>query len=128
MTDVLSASLLPDSRARTITTVRGAVCRAGVWHQPLYCANCGADGGLVPEAETTFAFYLCKPCFEAYGAIAGTYAVPDEVFWARVLEETRQSDGRALTPAEMVAALADPDSVLSRLARDRAVLTPSAGD
>lgn len=32
----------------------------------------------------TFAFYLCDPCFEDYGEIAGTMVQPDQEFWAQV--------------------------------------------
>ena len=120
--------LLPDSRPRKIVTTKGAVQRAGVWHEPIYCANCGADGGLVPSDFTSFAFYLCKPCYAAHGTIAGTYAMPDEVFWARVAEEIHEHYGRPLSEGEMLQEMQDPDSVVARLVRDRSALTPIAGD
>jgi hypothetical protein len=74
--------LLPDSRLqhRECGTIRGP---GGNW-VPIFCANCGAPGGVVPEENMTFAFYLCNACYEQYGAIAGTMAVPDEVFFAQI--------------------------------------------
>lgn len=80
---------LPDSRANRATGVVSGVFRPAPrfgrlnW-VPIFCANCGAEGGLVPEAHTTFAFWLCNYCWESHGEIAGTMAVPDEVFWADV--------------------------------------------
>ncbi len=74
--------ILPDSRPRE---VRGAVWRAGQgWWRPIFCANCGRPGGLVPQRACTFAFWLCDPCWETHGAIAATMAVPDEQFWAEL--------------------------------------------
>lgn len=67
---------LPDSRAREL---RGCVYDSvhGWWLQPIFCASCGKPGGLVPE-HITFAFYLCtSPCWEKYGHLTGTMAVPD---------------------------------------------------
>lgn len=76
--------VLPDSRAqRTV----GAQQIGMAWWVPIYCANCGAKGGMVPEDNCTFAFWLCNNCWETHGAIAGTMAVPDELFWARLKAE-----------------------------------------
>lgn len=92
--------VLPDSRARE---GRGAVptCTPMGWMVPIYCANCGVEGGLVPEENTTFAFWLCNPCFGAYGEIAGTMAMPDEVFWERLKQEQLEKYRRMLTPEEL---------------------------
>ena len=57
---------------------------------PIFCANCGADGGFIPEDAPPFAFYLCNPCWETHGAIAGTMAVPDEIFWKEIAEEQKE--------------------------------------
>lgn len=101
--------ILPDSRPRE---AKGIVYRLGVAWIPIFCANCGKPGGSVPE-DSGHAFYLCdSPCAEKWGQLAGTMAVPDEVFWARVTEEM----GRA----PQLADLADADSVLNTLARERA--------
>ena len=78
--------ILPDSR--TISG-RGAIRGPGGSWTPIFCANCGTAGGRVPEENMTFAFWLCNPCWEKHGAIAGTMVTPDEVFWAEVAEEQR---------------------------------------
>jgi hypothetical protein len=76
--------ILPDSRANIAHgVIRGP---HGNW-LPIFCANCGTKGGLVPEENMTFAFWLCDPCWEKHGAIAATYVLPDEVFWAEVAAE-----------------------------------------
>lgn len=76
--------VLPDSRLQTSKGVtRGP---GGNW-VPIFCAMCGSPGGLVPEENVTFAFYLCNPCAETHGQIAGTMMIPDEVFWQDVAAE-----------------------------------------
>ena len=119
-------AVLPSSRATTILTPKSAVFDAGMWWVPLFCANCGKRCGRVPE-DSGHAFYLCSPCFDKHGVVAGTMVVPDEVFWATVREAQLETYGRELTLPELVVALDDPTSVLSKLARDRAALTPSGG-
>lgn len=71
------------------------------WMVPVFCANCGASGGMVPQENMTFAFYLCDPCHEKHGVIAGTLAVPDEVFFEQVKQEQLDKYGRLLSPAEL---------------------------
>lgn len=83
------ADVLPDSRANV---ARGVISTAGGAWVPVFCANCGGDGGMVPE-DSTFAFYLCDPCASKWGPIAGTLMVPDEVFWQRVAEAELEDDG-----------------------------------
>lgn len=85
---------------------------------PVYCANCGADGGMVPEENCTFVFYLCELCNERLGPIVGTYAVPDEIWWERVRRAQLESYGRELAPLEIITELADVNSALSKLLRD----------
>ena len=85
---------------------------------PIFCANCGAAGGYVPEENCTFAFYLCNACAEKWSPLAGTMAVPDEVFWQKVKEAQIEKYGRELTAPEVEAALKDGDSILARLAKD----------
>jgi hypothetical protein len=70
--------LLPDSRPKIQRNVQ---FHLGLNWTPIYCANCGADGGFVPEDNCNFAFYLCNSCAEKLPPIEGTYRVPDEVFW-----------------------------------------------
>lgn len=74
--------LLPDSRLqhREKGVVRGPW---GNWI-PIFCANCGAEGGFVPEDQCTFAFWLCNDCYAHHGEIAGMMMMPDEVFFAEL--------------------------------------------
>lgn len=109
--------ILPSSRlvSKHIAVNRGL---AGSW-VPIFCANCGVDGGMVPEENKDFAFYLCQPCADKWGAIAGTLAVPDEVFWEKVKQHQLECYGRELEVDEIVELLTDERSGLSRLAKDR---------
>jgi len=86
---------------------------------PLFCANCGVNGGYVP-ADTGHAFYLCPPCAERLPPIPGTVGIPDEVFFQQVWEEQLETWGRAATETELLQALDDSSSTISKLGRDRA--------
>jgi hypothetical protein len=113
--------LLPDSRLKDN---KGALRlpfanRMPMNWVPIFCANCGAPGGWVPEDTTTFAFYLCNPCAEKWSPLAGTMAVPDEVFWQKVRDAEMEQYGRVLSTPEVIEALNDPESVLSKLAKER---------
>jgi len=108
-------NVLPDSRARVtrgVTTVRGAN------YVPIYCANCGAPGGGVSAEHMTFAFYLCNPCHEKWGPIAGTYAVPDEVFWEKVKQAQLETYGHILDADELAREADKPESVIAKLIRE----------
>ena len=84
----MSLDILPDSRLRRIVTAKGSVQINGRWWEQVYCAACGKKGPLVPEEHMTSAFYLCDhPCGDQWGEVAGTYTMPDEVFFARLREE-----------------------------------------
>lgn len=91
----------------------------------LYCASCGKDGGRVLKTDVPnkeeFAFYLCDPCGAKYGNIQGTYAVPDEVFFEKVKQAAleRKLQPQDLTEQTIVILLDDPESWLSKLAKDR---------
>jgi hypothetical protein len=85
---------------------------------PIFCANCGAPGGYVPEENCTFAFYLCNPCAEKWSPLAGTMAVPDEIFWAKVREAQIEKYGRELTEEEIHLAMMDESSIFAKLARE----------
>ena len=89
--------LLPDCRSRHTTTISRGV--AGYW-QPVFCANCGIEGGMVPAENMTFLFYLCTPCAMTHGQIAGTMMMPDEVFFQKLAEEQLERYGRYLTMEE----------------------------
>ncbi len=70
--------------------------------QPIYCANCGKPYGYIPKENTVFAMWLCRPCSETYGEIAGTYSLPDDEFNRRLAEEMDARYGRALTELEIL--------------------------
>jgi hypothetical protein len=108
------ADILPDSRAKV---TRGRVFTAnGTW-VPVFCANCGTEGGLCPE-ESTFLFWLCNGCFETKGAIAGTMMVPDQVFYDRLAQEQQAAFGRALTHAELLQVVAEDSTPLAKLIKE----------
>jgi hypothetical protein len=88
--------ILPNSVPRA----HKVVFRGGVPWVAIACANCGADGGLVPEAACDFAFYLCDPCSKKWSPLAGTLDIPDEVFWQKVKEEQLDKFGRELSARE----------------------------
>lgn len=69
--------------------------------QPIYCANCGKLYGYVPKDNTSFAFWLCRKCFETYGEIAGMLAVPEEEFNQAVEFEMQERFGRGLSAEEI---------------------------
>lgn len=114
-----SIDVIPDSRLNATFTPKGSVWKDGMWWQPLFCANCGMRCGIVPEEGMDFAFYLCPKCFEAHGTIAGTYAMPDDAYNARLRELQLEKHGRMLTPVELLIALDDVNNPLSRLGRER---------
>jgi hypothetical protein len=112
--------ILPDCRLKNPTNViRDAYAGMGLNWQPIFCANCGADGGLVPAENCDFAFYLCNPCAEKWGPIAGTYAEPDAIFFAKVKAAQIEKYGRELEPPEIIELLNDENSFLSKLAKER---------
>ena len=75
--------ILPSSHA---TTARGLKFSSawGCMAVPIFCANCGTDGGYVPEDTCTFACYLCNDCSRDHPLPLGLYVTPDEAFWAQV--------------------------------------------
>lgn len=95
----------------------------------LYCASCGKDGGRVLRTDVPnleeFAFNLCDPCAEKYGAIDGAYFVPDEVFFAKVEEATIERLGREFTLPELLKELEDSSSFLFQIAKDRNIFLAS---
>lgn len=120
--------ILPDSRTRTIHTPRNSInMGAAAFWQPIFCASCGIKGGNVPEENMSFAFWLCQECFDKHGHITTMYAMPDEVFFQKVIDAQIAKYGRVLTAAETQASLGDPESLESQLARDRSSLTPRSG-
>lgn len=68
---------------------------------PIFCASCGKHAGYCPRENTTFLFYQCNQCFEKYGLIPGTYAMPDDEFCQAVAHEMDAAFGRHLTDFEV---------------------------
>jgi hypothetical protein len=126
-TELGSADVLPNCIARE---VRGAIECDGMQMVPVFCGNCGCDSHHRVSAETIkHAFYLCEDgpgqrnCAAKWQHLAGTHAVPDEVFFERVKQAQLEKDGRFLSVAETVEALKDSDHYLSKLARDRGLFS-----
>lgn len=105
-------NILPDSRARE---TKGRIFTAnGTWI-PIFCANCGKEGGSCPEENMTFMFYLCPSCFESKGHITSTMVMPDEVFWSKVRDAQIEEHGRVLTEQELLSVVQEGASPLARL-------------
>lgn len=114
----MADTLLPDSRLRKPKrTVIGTVGGVRVEWEQVFCANCGAEGPLCPVENTTFMFYLCNPCHETHGDVAGTLAVPDEVYFELVAAEQIEKYGRVLDPDDFAAKASDPGTSLGKIAK-----------
>lgn len=105
-------NLLPDCRAKT---TKNRIFVGSMSWVPVFCANCGADGGSCPEENMTFMFYLCNKCAQTHGQIAGTMMMPDEVFFEKLKQEQMASYGRYLTQEELSAIVAADASPLATL-------------
>ena len=112
--------ILPSSKTKVIKG--GYLGKWGLWWIPIYCANCGADGGSVPEETCNFAFYLCPPCYEKWGLTAGLMAEPETVFWHRVNQEMESKYGRVLTPQELMTIIDADSSPLASLLKEGATI------
>jgi hypothetical protein len=107
----VTENVLPDCRlARTERTI----LRDGDGWVPVFCANCSVEGPQVPAKNCTFAFWLCNACAGKWGELAGTYLMPDEVFFKVVAEESA-----GMAEHEIIEALKDDHHTLTKLARDR---------
>jgi len=89
-------NVLPNSRlreAKESTRIRAGFKEGGSYMNwvPIFCANCGAKGGFVPEDRCSFSFWLCDNCVEIHGKIAGTMSVPDEIFWQRIAQDKKET-------------------------------------
>jgi len=117
----MDSNVLPNSIA--VRSQKTVVWPNGMKWIPLFCANCGKDGGLVLENEwdrvKNWAFYLCDPCAERWSPLVDMALAPDEVFWKKVREAQLEAYGRELTNAELVEALKDDNHILTKLAKDR---------
>lgn len=108
--------ILPDSRAKTD---RGHVIQGSVKWVPVFCANCGKEGGLVTET-CTFAFWICGPCEKRCGAIlAPGYArIPDQVFYEKMAQEQLEHFGRPATRNELLQIVAEDCTPLATLIKE----------
>lgn len=119
------ALILPDSRSKVSARERFHPFLG--WMVRIFCANCGHDGGLVPEDNCNFAFYLCDPCAEKWSPLVDTMLVPDELFWQKVKQEQMEKYGRELTGAELAEILKDDSNPLTKLCKDRKDFNPFYG-
>ncbi len=119
----MSTETLPNSLPR-IEKIDWNMSRGGSIWMYLYCANCGADGGRVMKTDMPeeFAFYLCDErqnnCAAKWAELAGTIAIPDEVFFEKVRQAQMEKYGRILTPEEVGMELQDESSMMSKLKRE----------
>lgn len=108
--------------------MKGAEFRVGIYWEPAFCANCGKLAGRSPVYDDqNFICVICPACAEQWAPLAGTMLVPDEVFQKMVEEVQLEEYGRVLAPNEVAAELDIQESVISKLARERKLLTPKAG-
>lgn len=109
---VLPGDVLPESRARQ---TKGRVFTAIGCYIPVFCANCGIEGGLVPEEGMTFAFWLCRKCEGTYGVITSMMRLPDEVFWEKLKQEQLAHFGYYPSQEELAKVLEEDASPLATL-------------
>jgi hypothetical protein len=105
-------NVLPDSRCKAAT---GTVAISGVNHVPIFCMNCGVQGGLVTERGVNFVGWMCDSCQEKYPLPPGTYALPDDEHNRKVAEEWAKLG----SIERVVEELKNDHSTLARLAKDQ---------
>lgn len=75
------------------------------------------------DLPSNYAFYLCDErknnCVEKYGHLAGTYMIPDEVFFEKVQEAQLESYGHILSLEELITELDDKSSTMSLLEKEK---------
>jgi hypothetical protein len=103
--------ILPDSRCKAATNV---VKIDGVNHVPIFCMNCGIEGGLVTERGVFFVGWQCDACQEKYPLPPGTHALPDDEHNRKVAEEW----DRAGSVERVMEQLQNERSPLSLLAKE----------
>jgi len=116
--DILPSSWLREPK-RSVPHVFGSIPGTNA-----YCANCGRKGPLIPdvsglELRENFHCWLCDACAEKWGPLLGLQLMPDEAFFQKVKEAQLEKYQRELTPDELLKELSDPNSTLSKLARER---------
>lgn len=115
----MATAILPNCIAQR--SKRSIVWANGMKWLPLFCANCGKEGGMVLETDwnrvKNFAFYLCDPCAEKLPPMVAVS--PDEAFWVKVHQVQMDEFGRELTEPELIEALKSDDHILTKLCKDR---------
>jgi hypothetical protein len=106
----MTVDILPDSRARD---AKGSLLTKDGNVVPVYCANCGAAHGYVPDSLITHVFALCERCLETHGAVAHHYREPETIFWERLANAMNEEN--VFTPEQIQHQLEDPSSTFSRL-------------
>jgi hypothetical protein len=69
---------LPDCRLRQQPTI----VRAQMHWNRVFCANCGADGGLITAEWSPHVFYVCDDCVK-HAPIEGVREVPEALVRGR---------------------------------------------
>jgi len=111
----MTLDVLPDSRAKN---AKGRVfTKTGAWI-PIFCANCGKEGGKCPEENMTFMFWMCNQCFSTHGHITTTMVVPDKVFFDKIANEQKEAYGRQLTNLELQKVIVDDCTPLATLLKE----------
>lgn len=113
-----TADILPDSRLRTVHSTRRSVFdKNGVEWIPVFCANCGKEGGLV-TTTCTFAFWICGSCEKTHGHITTMMRVPDHEFYEKLKNEQLEMAGRPLTQSEIAQVIAEDATPLAKLIKE----------
>lgn len=117
--------LIPLSVARER---RGVVIRDGIPWVPIFCCSCSISGGLVPEESiesgTGWVGYVCDDCAPKYASDTMLMVVPDQL-WAEKFNQAQiDKYGRLLSLVELADQLRDPNSLISKLERERKGFKP----
>jgi len=116
--DPFTSEILPSSICRE---PKGVMVVGGQKQFPIFCANCGVDGGFVPEPSKDFAFYLCDEdrnnCSGKWSHMVDYMIVPQEKFWEIARLEQLARLGRLMTVEEILEAERDPNHWLWTLER-----------
>lgn len=114
----MKSDLLPNCLTETPRVDRN-IPLPGTWFY-LFCANCGKDTYRVMATElpAEYAFALCNDCVDKWGEPAGVARTPDDVFRVKVEQAMAEKYGHALTEFEILQALEDSSSCISKLEKE----------
>jgi hypothetical protein len=112
------AQLLTDTRGREVK-ILGRDHTTGNWMCMATCFSCPRQAMVsVDPLGGDFAFYACPSCCEKY--LKSEDRIPMQVFAQRLVEaQLEENNNRILTPEQCIILLDDPESWLSKIARDR---------